>query len=34
MGYLTRLASASTATGFAKKHAEEQKALVVGAFSN
>ena len=34
MGYLTRSASASTATGFAKKHAEEQKALVEGAFSN
>ena len=33
MGYLTRFASASTATGFAKKHAEEQKALVAAAFS-
>lgn len=33
LGYLTRSASASTATGFAKKHAEEQKALVEGAFS-
>jgi 2-oxoglutarate dehydrogenase E1 component len=32
LGYLTRTASASTATGFAKKHAEEQKALVEGAF--
>jgi 2-oxoglutarate dehydrogenase E1 component len=33
LGYLTRMASASTATGYAKKHAEEQKALVEGAFS-
>ncbi|MBU3676958.1 MAG: 2-oxoglutarate dehydrogenase E1 component, partial [Chitinophagaceae bacterium] len=33
MGYLTRMASASTATGFAKKHAEEQKALVSAAFA-
>ena len=33
MGYLTRMPSASTATGYAKKHAEEQKALVEGAFS-
>lgn len=32
MGYLTRMASASTATGYSKKHAEEQKALVEGAF--
>jgi len=32
LGYLTRMASASTATGYAKKHAEEQKALVEGAF--
>jgi 2-oxoglutarate dehydrogenase E1 component len=32
LGYLSRNASASTATGFAKKHAEEQKALVEGAF--
>jgi len=32
LGYLTRQASASTATGYAKKHAEEQKALVEGAF--
>jgi 2-oxoglutarate dehydrogenase E1 component len=31
-GYLTRSASASTATGYAKKHAEEQKALVENAF--
>jgi len=32
LGYLTRSASASTATGYAKKHAEEQKALVENAF--
>ncbi|MBL7764666.1 MAG: 2-oxoglutarate dehydrogenase E1 component [Chitinophagaceae bacterium] len=32
LGYLTRMPSASTATGYAKKHAEEQKALVEGAF--
>ena len=32
MGYLCRTASASTATGYAKKHAEEQKALVENAF--
>jgi 2-oxoglutarate dehydrogenase E1 component len=32
LGYLTRSASASTATGYAKKHAEEQKMLVEGAF--
>lgn len=32
LGYLTRSSSASTATGFAKKHAEEQKALVENAF--
>jgi 2-oxoglutarate dehydrogenase E1 component len=33
LGYLTRTASASTATGYAKKHAEEQKALVESAFT-
>ncbi|HOZ52527.1 MAG TPA: 2-oxoglutarate dehydrogenase E1 component [Chitinophagaceae bacterium] len=32
IGYLTRMASASTATGYAKKHAEEQNALIEGAF--
>lgn len=32
LGYLTRSASASTATGFAKKHKEEQEALVAAAF--
>jgi 2-oxoglutarate dehydrogenase E1 component len=32
LGYLTRMASASTATGYSKKHAEEQKALVENAF--
>ncbi len=32
IGFLTRQASASTATGYAKKHAEEQKALVESAF--
>ncbi|MBP6624860.1 MAG: 2-oxoglutarate dehydrogenase E1 component [Chitinophagaceae bacterium] len=32
LGYLCRTASASTATGYAKKHAEEQKALVENAF--
>lgn len=33
LGYLTRQASASSATGFAKKHLEEQKMLVEEAFS-
>ncbi len=33
LAYLCRTASASTATGFAKKHAEEQKALIQAAFS-
>lgn len=33
LGYLTRQASASTATGFAKKHAEEQALLINEAFS-
>ncbi|OJU77768.1 MAG: 2-oxoglutarate dehydrogenase E1 component [Bacteroidetes bacterium 47-18] len=32
LGYLTRQASAATATGFAKKHASEQKILVEKAF--
>ncbi len=32
IGYLARQASASTATGYAKKHAEEQKALIESAF--
>ncbi len=32
LGYLTRSASASTATGYAKKHAEEQKSIVESAF--
>lgn len=31
-GYLSRQASASTATGYAKKHAEEQKLLIESAF--
>jgi len=33
LGYLTRQASASTATGFAKKHVQEQKMLIDEAFS-
>jgi 2-oxoglutarate dehydrogenase E1 component len=33
IGYLARQASASTATGYAKKHAEEQKRLMESAFS-
>lgn len=33
IGYLTRQAAAATATGFAKKHISEQKALVDEAFS-
>lgn len=33
LGYLTRQASAATATGFAKKHVQEQNALVEEAFS-
>jgi 2-oxoglutarate dehydrogenase E1 component len=33
LGYLTRSASASTATGYAKKHKEEQDALIVRAFT-
>ncbi len=32
MGYLARQASASTATGYAKKHIEEQKQLIETAF--
>lgn len=32
-GYLSRSASASTATGYAKKHAVEQKALIESAFA-
>jgi 2-oxoglutarate dehydrogenase E1 component len=32
MGYLSRMPSASTATGYITKHAEEQKALIEGAF--
>lgn len=32
LGYLSRQASASTASGYAKKHAEEQKALIESAF--
>ncbi len=31
-GYLSRQASASTATGYSKKHAEEQKVLIENAF--
>ncbi|MFM2385728.1 MAG: hypothetical protein RL660_485 [Bacteroidota bacterium] len=33
IGYLSRPASAATATGYSKKHAEEQKALVEAAFT-
>ncbi|MDT4875967.1 hypothetical protein FQZ97_1113750 [compost metagenome] len=33
LGYLTRKASAATATGFAKLHAQEQQMLVDQAFS-
>lgn len=33
LGYLTRQASAATATGFARKHAQEQAALVDEAFA-
>ena len=33
LGYLSRQASASTATGYAKKHAEEQKLIIESAFS-
>jgi len=33
MKYISRPARASTATGFAKKHAQEQQALVELAFS-
>ncbi|MFT4062734.1 MAG: 2-oxoglutarate dehydrogenase E1 component [Edaphocola sp.] len=33
IGYLTRQASAATATGFARKHAQEQQMLVNEAFS-
>ncbi len=33
IGYLSRQASASTASGYAKKHAEEQKALLESAFA-
>ncbi|HMN31864.1 MAG: 2-oxoglutarate dehydrogenase E1 component [Chitinophagaceae bacterium] len=32
IGYLSRQASASTATGYSKKHAEEQKLLIESAF--
>jgi 2-oxoglutarate dehydrogenase E1 component len=32
LGYLSRMPGASTATGYAKTHAEEQKALIEGAF--
>lgn len=34
MGYLSRESSASTATGYAKKHAEQQAVLIEAAFQN